>query len=328
MDIALPLLGGLFLLALGGELFVRGAVRIAERLGVSPLLIGLTLVGFGTSTPELVTSVKASLAGSPGIAVGNIVGSNIANILVILGLSALLVPVAVGRGALWRDGTIGFGAALALAAVAMFGTLDRALGSVFLLGLACYIAYAWREESRAVPGDHTAAFEKVHAYEETHPPRKSAPATGGAREWGIAAALAAAGLVLVVVGGGLLVGAAVELARGLGVSEAVIGLTIVAIGTSLPELVTSLVAAYRRHADVALGNVLGSNIYNILGIGGMTALIAPTAIPTEIARLDVWVMVAASALVLVAGRSGWRIGRREGAGLLACYAGYVWWVWP
>jgi cation:H+ antiporter len=328
MDIALPLLGGLVLLALGGELFVRGAVRIAERLGVSPLLIGLTLVGFGTSTPELVTSVQASLTGSPGIAVGNIVGSNIANILVILGLSALLVPVAVGRGALWRDGTIGLGAALALAAVAVFGTLDRAVGTAFLLGLVAYIAYAWREERRAPADDHTAAFEKALAYEETHPRRASVQDAGDGRAWAVAAGLAAGGLVLVILGGRLLVDAAVDLARGLGVSEAVIGLTIVAVGTSMPELVTSLVAAWRRHADVALGNVLGSNIYNVLGIGGMTALIAPTAVPPEIARLDVWVMVLAAALVLLLGRSGWRIGRREGAGLIAGYAAYVWWLWP
>lgn len=328
MDIALPLIGGLLLLALGGELFVRGAVRIAERLGVTPLLIGLTLVGFGTSTPELVTSVQASLAGSPGIAVGNIVGSNIANILVILGLSALLVPIAVGRGALWRDGTIALGTALALAAVAVFGTLDRTVGGAFLMGLAAYIAYAWRQEGSAAPDEHTAAFEKAQAYEETHPRREPPSPAGGGRGWAFAAGLTAAGLVLVILGGHLLVDAAVDLARGLGVNEAVIGLTIVAVGTSLPELVTSLVAAYRRHADVALGNVLGSNIYNILGIGGMTALIAPTAVPAEIARFDVWIMVLVSVLLVVLGRTGWRIGRREGAGLLAGYVVYVWWLWP
>ncbi len=328
MDIALPLIGGLLLLALGGELFVRGAVQIAERLGVSPLLIGLTLVGFGTSTPELVTSVQASLAGSPGIAVGNIVGSNIANILVILGLSALLVPIAVGRGALWRDGTVALVVACSLAAVAMFGALDRIVGSLFLIGLAGYVVYAWRQERRPGPHDHTAAFEKAQAYQETHPRPASKPTTTAWQAWSMAAGFSVVGLVLVILGGRLLVDAAVELARGVGVSEVVIGLTIVAVGTSLPELVTSLVAAYRRHADVALGNILGSNIYNILGIGGATALIAPTPIPTEIARFDVWVMVLVTAALIVLGRSGWRIGRREGAGLLACYAGYVWWVWP
>jgi cation:H+ antiporter len=328
MDIALPLIGGLVLLVLGGELFVRGAVQIAERLGVSPLMIGLTLVGFGTSTPELVTSVQASLSGSPGVAVGNIVGSNIANILVILGISALIVPIAVGEGALRRDGVIGLAVACALAGVAVFGMLDRAVGSIFLIGLVAYIAYAWREEQRAGPHDHTAAFDKALAFEELHPPRPAAPAATGWQPWAISGGLALGGLVLVVLGGGFLVDAAVDLARGWGVSETVIGLTIVAVGTSLPELVTSVVAAIRRHSDVALGNVLGSNIYNVLGIGGATALIAPTAVPAEIVRFDIWIMIAASALVLALGRTGWRIGRREGGVLLACYGVYVWAIWP
>lgn len=328
MEIALPLVGGLVLLVLGGELFVRGAVSIAERLGVSPLIIGLTLVGFGTSTPELVTSVQASLSGSPGVAVGNVVGSNIANILLILGISALIVPMAVGQGALRRDGVIGLAVACALAIVAVFGTLDRAVGGIFLIGLLAYIAYAWREEQRAGPEDHTAAFDKALAFEEVHPPRVAAPAPSGWQPWAVSGALALGGLVLVVLGGGLLVDAAVDLARGWGVSEAVIGLTIVAVGTSLPELVTSVVAAMRRHSDVALGNVLGSNIYNVLGIGGATALIAPTAVPAEIVRFDIWVMIAAAALVLVLGRTGWRIGRREGGLLLGGYAAYLWLLWP
>lgn len=331
MHEVLLIAGGLVLLVAGGELFVRGAVQIAERLGVSPLLIGLTLVGFGTSTPELVTSVKASLAGSPGIAVGNIVGSNIANILVILGVAALITPIAVGQGALRRDGTIVAALALAFACVSIFGSLDRAVGTLFLAGLVAYIAYAWREERRGEP-DHTAAFEKAQAFEEVHPSglhatHASAPGAGW-KGGAISAGFAFGGLVLVVLGGGLLVDGAVGLARGLGVSETVIGLTIVAVGTSMPELVTSVVAALRRHADVALGNVLGSSIYNILGIGGITALIAPTPVPEAIANYDNWVMVAVSVLLLVVARSGWRIGRREGAGLLGLYAVYVWTIWP
>ncbi len=331
MNEALLIAGGLVLLVAGGELFVRGAVQIAERMSVSPLLIGLTLVGFGTSTPELVTSVKASLAGSPGIAVGNIVGSNIANILVILGIAALITPIAVGRGALRRDGTIVAAVALAFTGVSLFGTLDRAVGTLFLLGLVAYVAYAWREERRGEPG-HTAAFEKAQAFEEVHPSglhatHASAPGAGW-KGVAISSGFALGGLVLVVLGGGLLVDGAVGLARGLGVSETVIGLTIVAIGTSMPELVTSVVAALRRHADVALGNVLGSNIYNILGIGGATALIAPTPIPAAIVAYDVWVMLGVSVLLLLLARTGWRIGRREGAGLLALYVVYVWSIWP
>lgn len=289
-------------------------------------------MGFGTSTPELVTSVQASLAGSPGIAVGNIVGSNIANILLILGISALIVPVAVGRGALYRDGVVGLGTALALAAVGLFGwMLDRVVGAAFLLGLVAYIAYAWRQE-RQPAAEHTAAYDKAQAFEETHPTGvhgAGAAAPGaGAKGMAISLGFAFGGLALVVLGGRFFVEGAVALAQALEIPETVIGLTIVAVGTSLPELVTSVIAALRRHADVALGNVLGSNIYNVLGIGGATALIAPTAIPAEIAAYDVWIMVAVSALVLVLGRSGWRIGRREGVALMFLYVAYVWSILP
>ncbi len=315
----------------GGEFFVRGAVQIAERFAVSPLLIGLTLVGFGTSTPELVTSVQASLAGSPGIAVGNIVGSNISNILVILGIAAIITPIAVGKGALRRDGTIAAAVAVALVAVGLFGMLDRVVGTLFVLGLVAYVAFAWREERRGEP-DHTAAFEKAQAFEGVHPSglhatNASAPGAG----WGGIArsiAMAFGGLAVVVLGGSLLVDGAVMLARGIGISETVIGLTIVAVGTSMPELITSVVAAIRRHADVALGNVLGSNIYNILGIGGATALIAPTDIPAAIVAYDMWVMLAVSLLLICLGWTGWRIGRREGAAMLGLYAVYVWSIWP
>ncbi len=317
----LYLLAGLGLLALGGELLVRGAVRLAERLGVSPLVIGLTLVGFGTSTPELVASVQASFAGSPGIAVGNIVGSNIANILVILGISAVIAPVAVSSRALVRDGGVVLATAALFAALGFVAELGRVSGVVFLAGLAGYILYAWRQESLATAG-HTAAFERAEAFEGTHP-KLHRPAAA----W-VSLATALAGLAVVVLGGRLLVDGAIDLARTLGIAETVIGLTIVAIGTSMPELVTSLVAALRRQSDVALGNVLGSNIYNILGIGGMVGLIAPTPIPPEMARFDTLVMVGVSVLALAFARTGMRIGRREGGVLLAGYAVYVWAIWP
>jgi len=330
MDAILYIGLGLFLLVLGGELLVRGAVQLAERMGVSPLLIGLTLVGFGTSTPELVTSVQASLAGSPGIAVGNIVGSNIANILVILGLSALISPIAVGSRALARDGVLVAATAALLVAIGFGWTLDRLAGVAFVALLCGYLVLAWRTERAGA--DHSAAFEKAQAFEGVHPTGvhqagASAPRAGLG---GVALSLSFAlgGLALVVVGGGYLVDGAIALARRLGISETVIGLTIVAVGTSMPELVTSIVAAFRRQADVALGNVLGSNIYNILGIGGVTALIAPTAIPDQIVRFDAPVMLAVSLGLLWLARSGWRIGRREGGLLLAGYVAYVWTIWP
>lgn len=323
-------LGGLVLLAVGGEFLVRGAVQLAERLGVSPLVIGLTLVGFGTSTPELVASVQASLAGAPGIAVGNIVGSNIANILLILGVSALISPIAVGSRALSRDGAVVLGTAVMFAAMGFMMELGRLSGLVFLGMLIGYIVYAWRQESVGADG-HTAAFEKAEAFEAINPGmhQGGAAAPGAGRgKLLLSVAMALGGIAVVVLGGRLLVDGAIELAQTLGIAESVIGLTIVAVGTSMPELVTSVVAAARKQSDVALGNVLGSNIYNILGIGGVTGLIAPTAVPPEMVRFDSPVMVAVSALALVFAWTGMRIGRREGGVLLGAYAAYIWVIWP
>ncbi len=319
----LLVLGGLVLLAGGGELLVRGAVRLAERLGVSPLVIGLTVVGFGTSLPELVASVQASLAGSPGIAVGNVVGSNLANILLILGASALLSPIVVGSRALRRDGALMLASAVVFAVVGLVTDLGRGVGALFVAGLVAYIVHAWRQERVGADG-HTAAYERAEAFEGLHDDLRGGQAKGMLG----AAALTVAGLVLVVLGGRLLVDGAIDLARTLGISELVIGLTVVALGTSMPELVTSVVAAVRRQADVALGNILGSNIYNVLGIAGVTGLIAPTAMPAEMVRFDNWVMVGVSALCLFFAWTGLRIGRREGGVLLAGYAAYVWVIWP
>jgi cation:H+ antiporter len=331
LDIAIAILGGLVVLVLGAEFLVRGSVRIAERAGVSPLLIGLTIVGFGTSTPELVTSVQAAIVGSSGIAVGNIVGSNIFNILVILGIAAMIQPLAVAEGALRRDGVLGVATAVLFGAVAVFWTLDRLVGLLLLGGLAAYLVAAWRQE-RAVEsagGPHCAAFDRAEAFEAAAPAlRPGSTAAAEAGGWLKPAALALGGLFLLVVGSRFLVGGSIDLARVLGVSETVIGLTIVAAGTSMPELATSALAALRRQADVAIGNVLGSNIYNILGIGGVTALIAPTAVPAEIMRFDLPVMIAASAGLLLLLWTGRRLSRWEGALLFALYGVYVWWLWP
>jgi len=325
VTIFLLIAGGLVLLVLGGELLVRGSVRLAERAGVSPLLIGLTLVGFGTSTPELVTSVQAALVGSPGIAVGNFVGSNIANVLLILGLAASIFPLAVRGGALRRDGGFVLATALLLAAVGWTTGLGRPVGVVFVLLLAGYMAYAYRQERTAVGAEgHTAAFEKAEAAEGVDPGLRPVAAPGGpAPGWLAPLATALAGLVVIIAGGRFLVDGAVGLSRTVGLSEEVIGLTIVAVGTSVPELVTSVVAAARRQSDVALGNVLGSNVYNVLGIGGLTALIAPTEVPGPIAAFDIPVMVGVSALLLVFAWTGRRLSRAEGGAFLALYAAYV-----
>ena len=331
MTVALFLIGGLVLLTIGGELLVRGAVQVAQRVGVSPLVIGLTLVGFGTSMPELVTSVQAALVGSPGIAVGNIVGSNIANILLILGVAAVIFPVSVSSIALKRDGVVVVATAVSLCAVGLFWTLDRMVGAFFVAALVTYVSAAWRQE-KVETGGHTAAYEKAEAAEGLRRSRlqRSGSATppGTAARMFASVGLALGGLILLILGGKLLVDGAVALARSLGAPETVIGLTIVAVGTSMPELVTSTVAAVRRQADVALGNVLGSNIYNVLGIGGATALIAPTSIPPEIARFDNPIMLAVSLVLMLFAWTGWRIGRREGVVLLVGYAAYLWALWP
>lgn len=325
-DIWLPLLGGLIFLILGGEFLVRGAVRVAERLGVSPLVIGLTLVGFGTSTPELVTSVRAALSGAPGIAYGNIVGSNIANILLIVGASALLAPIAVNSAALRRDGGVMLGVTLVFALIAATLPITRAVGFAFVLALALYIWLAFRMERRAGAVDHGAVYDKAAAFEGIDP-GMSPDAVARPNLWR-ALGTAVGGLVLVVVGGGFLVDGAVALARSMAISETVIGLTIVALGTSMPELVTSLVAAYRRQTDVAFGNIVGSNIYNLLGIGGATALIAPSDVPERIVSFDNPLMVLVSLALVGVAWTGLTITRREGAALLTAYIAYVWWLWP
>ena len=325
----LTLVGGLALLIIGGELLVRGAVAVAERLGMSPLLIGLTLVGFGTSTPELVTSVEASLIGSPGIAVGNIVGSNISNTLLILGLSALIMPMAVSSTALRRDGIVVLLVSLMFAIVSYTHILDRISGGIFVGLLIAYIAYAYRQErSTAEIGvGHTAAYTKAEAHDELLDGQARSN-LDGRLGFLLPLGMAIAGLSVIIFGGKLLVESAIAIARSYGVSESVIGLTIVAVGTSMPELVTSLVAAFRRHGDVAIGNILGSNIYNILGIGGATGLIAPTNVPPDIVSFDNLVMLAATIVMFAFAWSGRRISRVEGLLMFAGYVAYIASLWP
>lgn len=311
MMVALLIAGGFVLLVAGGEILVRGSVGVATRFGVSKLVIGLTLVGFGTSAPELVTSLQAAFVGAPGIAVGNVVGSNIANILLILGISALIHPLACDPMAIRRDGMVMLAATILLVGLGMLGAIDRWAGVVLLALLAAYLAFTFHIERKS----RDKAGEMLeHEAEDASPANLSLPLNLG---------LAVGGIVLVVVGADLLVRGAVDVARLMGVSEAVIGLTIVAVGTSLPELVTSVMAAIKRHGDVAIGNVIGSNIFNILAILGVTAAIHPIPFPAEIAALDVWVALATAVALLLFAASGARLNRIEGGILAAAYAGYV-----
>lgn len=299
----LQLAAGLCLLLGGGEALVRGSVSIAFRLGVSPLLIGLTLVGFGTSTPELVASVEAALLGAPGIAIGNVVGSNIANIFLILGVAAVIYPIATTKKAFQRDGAVLIGASLLLMWAVLAGSLSSLFGAIFLVLLAAYTIYTYHTE-RTVDE----APEDI-------------PSHSMSLGWAIALTLG--GIAGVVVGAGVLVKAAVVVAENAGISQAVIGVTLVALGTSLPELAAGFMAAIRRQSDLAFGNIVGSNIFNILGIMGVTAIVSPIAVPAEIINFDIWVMLGAAGLLVLFAITGWRITRTEGMLFIAAYAGYI-----
>ncbi|MHA6345128.1 calcium/sodium antiporter [Roseivivax sp. CAU 1761] len=300
MDLLYVALGLAALLG-GGEFLVSGSVALAQRFRVPPMVIGLTLVGFGTSAPELFTSLQAARTGAPGIALGNVVGSNIANILLILGVAAVLRPIPVNRARLWRDGLWLGGSAVLLAVLLLSPEIGRLSGLVLFAGLVAFLAVTLR-------GDPTAVA----------PETEVAPASAAA-----SALRFAGGLALTLLGAVLLVDGATGIARGLGVSEAVIGLTLVAVGTSLPELVTSVMAARKGHGDVALGNVIGSNIFNILGILGITALVSPLPVDAGIAGFDIWVMLAATALLMLVATTGRLVARWEGAALLVLYVAYL-----
>ncbi|MGX1496260.1 calcium/sodium antiporter [Roseibium aggregatum] len=304
---------GLVLLVAGGDVLVRGSVGLAKRFGLSELLIGLVLVGFGTSTPELMTSVLAALNGSAGIAVGNVAGSNIANILLILGLTAVICPLRVEPAALLRDGPANLLAALAFTGLSITGFIGREAGVALVLALAAYLVLTYRMEK----GTHTPSAE-LHRGEVqlVAPPAWKTSLL-------LSLVMAFGGLVMILGGAHFLVAGATRLAQAAGISDAVIGVTIVAVGTSLPELVTSVIAALKRQTDIALGNILGSNLFNILGILGVTALVSPLQVPQEIMQLDIWVLLGATAILLAFSMSGWRICRREGAVMLFAYGAYT-----
>ncbi len=307
---------GFALLIVGGELLVRGAVRLAERAGMSQLLIGLTIVGFGTSSPELVASVGAAMQGYPDIAWGNVIGSNLANSLLILGVASLIYPMAVPRGPLWRDGGLAMVATMILGIAAIQNLVGAVLGSIFLLVLAVYLMHAYREEKRLGPV-HGAVAEKAEALEVTD---KALHVEQSALR---SVMILLAGMVAILLGGRWLVSGAVDVATWAGLTEAQIGLTVIAIGTSMPELVTAVVAARRGASAVALGNVLGSNLFNLLLIGGSTAIIAPAAIAPSLVLFSLPVLIAVSVLTLIFAATSHRISRIEGGILFLIYVGLL-----
>jgi cation:H+ antiporter len=307
------LLLGLTVLAAGGELLVRGASRIAMVCGVSPLVIGLTVVAFGTSTPEAAVSVFSSLQGAPGVAVGNVMGSNIFNILVVLGLSALVAPLTVHQQVVRFDAPLGVGVTLLLAGLCFDGSIGRLDGGILLGGILVYTFWAVRK-SRTEPLEIQQEYTKEFG---------STVQRNG--HIALQVLFIAAGVGLLVFGSDLLVDGASAMARRLGVSDLVIGLTIVAAGTSLPELATSLIAGVRGERDIAVGNVVGSNLFNILCVLGLAGLVAPRglSVPPEALRFDLWVMLGASALALPVFFTGYRISRWEGAVFVMFYVLYL-----
>ena len=291
----------------GGEGLVRGAVALAARLGVSPLVIGVVLIGFGTSAPELAACIDAALVGAPGIAVGNVTGSNIANVLLILAIGALLYPINAQPRAFRRDGSVLLAATLVFTLIAISGHAGRWLGAALVLALLIYLTWVILDDRRQPrEGDQIDFKPDERAFAL---PRDLA--------------LVVFGIGAILYGADLLVKGAVDLAAWLGVSDAVIGLTVVAVGTSLPELITSIIASIKRQGAIAFGNILGSNIFNVLGIFGATALVQPMDIPAEVAVFDIWVMLGATAALLVFAVTGWRISRREGSVLLTGYIVYL-----
>ncbi|MHA6264704.1 calcium/sodium antiporter [Arenibacterium sp. CAU 1754] len=312
MSASLLVILGLLGLVVGGELLVRGAVSAAKSFGISPMVIGLTLVGFGTSTPELVTSLQAALSGSSGIAVGNVVGSNIGNVLLILGIAALMAPVAVDPKAFRRDGMVVVLATLLCLGAVLVGEIGRLAGAGLVLALAAYLAFTLWSEKRS---GGTPAGDLYESEAEAVP--------GPETSLVVSLLIALAGLAITIFGARLLVPGAVSIAQDAGLSETVIGLTIVAIGTSMPELVTAIIAVRKGEGAVALGNVLGSNIFNILGILGVTALVQPMVIPSQIVTLDIWVLCASTLVLIGFARTGWTISRREGGLFVLAYAVYL-----
>lgn len=297
---------------LGAHILVLGASRLAAAVGISPLIIGLTVVGFGTSAPEMVVSAVASFQGNPETALGNVTGSNVANVGLILGTAALIMPLRPDRSVVVRDGPLMIVITIAVVALAFTGEFTRLIGIGLLLGLAAYLIANYFFSQR----EPSAIVAEIEEFEETVGLLKD----GG--KWK-QVAYVVGGLALLLVGGQTMVTGAVDIAEGLGISEFVIASTIVAIGTSTPELATSVVAAFKREADIAVGNVVGSNVFNLLGVLGIGAVIAGIPVSDIVRDIDMPLVLAFSVAMLVFAATGKGIGRVQGVVLLVAYVAYM-----
>ncbi len=318
----LLLFAGLVILTVGAELLVRGASKLALRFGMSALVVGLTVVAFGTSAPELAVTISASLGGNGAIAVGNIVGSNIFNVACILGVASLIYPLRVDAQVIRREMPIMLAVSLLFPLLLMSGNgITRWEGCLLFAGVVAYTALSiWLSKKETlVVVTSAAASAPTEAVGEVEGVPTSLP---------VLSVLILIGLGLLLLGSKLMVDNAVLLARRWGISDAIVGLTIVSAGTSLPELATSVVAALRKQADIAVGNIVGSNIFNVLCIGGAAGIVAPPVMAGGVTTTDFVFMIGTSLLVLPLMRTDFSIKRWEGAVLLACYVGYLFVIWP
>ncbi len=302
---------GFLLLLVAAEFMVRGSVEMAKRFSIPPVVIGMTIIAIGTSAPELVVGIEAATSGAPGMALGNVVGSNIANVLLILGAAGLVATVVSKQGALLRDGLVLIAGSLLFTYFAMSGEIGKLSGFVLVSALLLFLVTSFRREQGQDSEDAQLHCEEVDEI--------------GSLPNNLAIVLLAlfGGLGGIIYGADVLVGGAVEIARNFEVSEEVIGLTIVALGTSLPELAASVVAAWRGHADVAIGNVVGSNLFNVLGIAGVVAIVEPLPVVEQIMSFDIWIMLAATMAILPLLVLGWRLTRTVSIVFILLYCGYI-----
>jgi cation:H+ antiporter len=314
MTLFLLFAGGVAALIVGANLLVRGASSLAAAFGIPPLVIGLTVVAFGTSSPEMAVSVQSAWSGQTDIAVGNAVGSNIFNVLFILGLSALIAPLVVSQQLVRKEVPIMIGASLALLLLVHGGRISRGEGVLLFAGVIAYTVYLIVQARRQRP-----------AAEDDYAREYGEAAASRGRHWALQLGSVGAGLALLVLGSDWLVEGAVQIARLLGLSELVIGLTIVAAGTSLPEVAASIVATLKGERDIAVGNVVGSNIFNILAVLGLSALVSPSglAVSPAVVGFDIPVMIGVSIACLPIFLTDYRIARWEGALFLCYYCFYV-----
>jgi len=312
IEIILYLMGGVILLFIGAEGLIRGSSNLAIKIGITPLVVGLTVVAFGTSAPELVVSLKAALMGNSSISLGNVVGSNIANIALILGIAALIKPLDVHADVIRREIPIMIGITVLLLLLLIDGELGFVDGVILVIGLIIYLTFsvliARKEKNHEVAAEFKDGLKSNLGIT-------------------ISVILVIVGFGLLILGANLFVQSAVAIAKIFGFSDVVIGLTIVAIGTSLPELITSIVASYKKESDIGIGNVVGSNVFNILGILGITALIIPIS-TVGISYIDLGLMLVTAIILLPLSRTGFTITRLEGAVLFLGYAGYIYYLLP